>query len=61
VRNSSGELPQFLPDPVINPDDPQHYKKFRDVIGTNITEEDMPSRKNMPLAKVAEEHQVFDR
>ncbi|WAR09165.1 hypothetical protein MAR_019123 [Mya arenaria] len=43
IRNPTGVLPPFLPDPVINVLDRDHYQAFDDVLGTETTEKDMPS------------------
>ena len=59
LRNSSGTLPPFLPDPLINPQNKDHYRAFDDVLGKDTNENDMPSgQQNTPVAKVAEEQQV---
>lgn len=58
VRNVKGQVPHFLPDPEINPDDRDHYKPFSDVLGKETSDNDMPSGQTPSVAKVAEDQQV---
>ncbi|XP_053376613.1 uncharacterized protein LOC123531671 [Mercenaria mercenaria] len=57
VRNSSREIPPFLPDPEIDPENQDHYKSFEDVLGTSTSERDRPSWQTESVAKVAEQQQ----
>ena len=57
VRAQTGEVPSFLPDPLLQPDK-EHFKPLSDVLSCETTEADMPSGKVKTVAKVAEEQQV---
>lgn len=58
IRNPSGVMPPFLPDPELNPEDEGHYKSSMDLLGTETTERAMSSGQTTSAAKVAEEQQV---
>ncbi|XP_033730159.1 uncharacterized protein LOC117319474 [Pecten maximus] len=57
IRNPTGVVPHFLPDPEVDPDHQGHYKSFEDVLGTPTSERDMPSGHTQTIANVAEEQQ----
>lgn len=58
LRGPTDSRPQFLPFPVINSDDPDHFMSFESLLGKATTEQDMPSAKKTFLARAAEEQQV---
>ena len=56
-----GTLPEWLPDPMLGPnekDGQQHFKPFESVYGTETTDKDCPSNSVESVTHVAETMQV---
>lgn len=57
-RRSTVNFP-WVPDPVVNETDMQHFKDFDILLGTETTEKDKPSSVNVRPSVVAEQMQVL--
>lgn len=57
-KRTDVEFP-WVPDPQLQPNDPNHYERFEKVLGTDTTEKDRPSSLNSKPAAVAEQMQVY--
>ena len=57
-RRSDVDLP-WVPDPVLNINDNQHYQEFERLLGTEASEQDKPSNQNVRPNVKAEQMQVY--